>query len=214
MALQKSPKIIFIDWNKTLSYSKFWGHLEKSDKTLFNRIQTCLFDKNKDLIDPWMIGKLSSEEICKRIANDLSLSFDQIYKEFIKSCRNMHFSSKNIPKIIKELRISGIKVYIATDNMDSFDRWTVPSMKLDRIFDGIINSNKIGVLKKTFDKKNQSSFITRILKQESIEPSESILIDDNQDILNLFSKYGMGCIKIYDEIKLDNILTTLQEQIE
>ncbi len=202
-------KLIFIDWNKTLSYSKFWGQLEKDEPIIFNRIQVSLFDKNEHLLDPWMVGKLSSEQICKHLATDLGLPFNHIYKEFVKSCKNMEFSNNEIPNKIELIRNVGIKVYIATDNMDSFDRWTVPAMGLDKLFDGIINSNKIGLLKNEFGINSKSLFIKDVLEKELINPTEAILIDDNQNTLNLFSKHGLTCIKVDEDNSLYEALAKL-----
>lgn len=49
-------KVVFLDWNGTLSKSKFWGHLQssnkKEDRILFNKIDDALFGQLRELLKP------------------------------------------------------------------------------------------------------------------------------------------------------------------
>src|SRR6185369_8607197 len=201
----KLPKVILVDWHQTLSFSQFWGHIKQKDKELFVRIETCLFNQNKNLINPWMRGQITSEQICKTVSSDLNLPFDYIYKEFIKSCKKMNLSGKNVVRVITNIRNKGVKFYIFTDNMDSFNRWTVPHMKLDTVFDGIVNSNTIGFLKNDIDNKGKNLFLSKILKQEEVKTSDIMLIDDNPNTINNFSKYGLICKLVTVKNNLEDI---------
>ena len=123
MPNQHQIKTIFLDWNKTLSYSLFWGHL--TDETHSNhhietQISTWLFQQNRHVINPWMRGQLSSEEICTNISLDTGIDKDLIFSELEISCKSMEFCHPQIPEIINQLREKGYKVVIATDNMDTF----------------------------------------------------------------------------------------------
>lgn len=61
----KKPKVIFVDWNKTLSNS--------------------LFQHNRHLINQWMRGKYTSEDITRILSNDSGVPQEIILYELIES---------------------------------------------------------------------------------------------------------------------------------
>ncbi len=95
------PDVIFIDWNGTLSDSKFWGHLQGSPQ--YNLIENSLFKHLKHLIGPWMRGNFSTEEIIEKISENTKLNQEFLLGEFIISCQNM-IVPKSIFQQVKELR--------------------------------------------------------------------------------------------------------------
>ncbi len=169
-------KVVFLDWYGTLSTSKFWGHLERS---IHDKIETSLFG-NLKIADSWMRGEFLTENVIEKLAEDTKLGYEMLLTEFVKSCESMKFISDDTDKLVLKLRKKGVKVFIATDNMDSFTRWTVPAMKLDKIFDGVLNSHNLKALKKDF-KAEKSLFFEKFLKDNKIKPGESIIIDDAED---------------------------------
>jgi FMN phosphatase YigB (HAD superfamily) len=209
------PKVVFIDWHNTLCDYKFFWHLEKSnsikDVEMFHKITQHLFLENSNtcLIPDWMRGKYNSEQIFEDLSKRLNLKFDLLFEEFIKSCKGMKLMSPKVVTIINELKEKGIKFYIATDNMDSFERWVIPTLKLDHIFDGILNSYNLGVLKKDIGKNGESLFFKNILKEKSVHPSESILFDDSEDKGNKLKKYGINYIRINEKNNLEANLLKL-----
>jgi hypothetical protein len=173
---------LFIDWHNTLSTSIFWEHLQDSTHPhhdLFPLVQPLPSEIHKGTFASWMRGEVTSEEVIHRIARLRHLDYDLIFQEFIVSCQQMQFVSEELPDLISSLRVQGIKVVVATNNTDSFSRWTVPGMKLNTIFDSIINSFDMKALKWDVDEKGQSLFFANFLCIDSIQRGESILIDDN-----------------------------------
>lgn len=209
MKKTRKPKIVFIDWSGTLSKSKFWGHLEASDNESFKKIEDNLFKKNIDLIKPWMKGEMTSEDVIKRISNETGLNYQKVFEEFVKGCELMEFVDSRVPGLIKKLRKNGIKVYVASNNMDSFDRWTVPAMELTKLFDGIINSFSIKALKHDFTDNGISLFFDETLTKEGAKARETILIDDSEDKENKLTSYGIGYHWISDQKTLVDELTGL-----
>ncbi len=203
------PKVILIDWHRTLSFSQFWEHINQTNKKLFMDLEKCLFEDSKELINPWMTGKFTSEEICMVISKKLNLPFTYVYKAFVKSCKNMNLYNKDILEKIKSIKNKGVKFYIFTDNMDSFDKWTVPYMKLDKTFNGVINSNKIGFLKNDVDKDGKNLFLNNILDREHVDVSNIMLIDDNPNTIKNFSKYGLDCRLVTLKNNLEKILAQI-----
>lgn len=207
-----SYKVVFIDWNGTISGSKFWWHLE--DKThpknyLFEKIESALFGSLKHLIKPWMRGEIKSEEVLKRVAGDANLNFQEVMDEFVHSCQTMQLYSGDLFDHIQRLREKGIKVIIATDNMDSFSRWTTPALELSDKFDEIINSADIKALKGDFDENGSSLFFKKYIEKYQLNPGEAVLIDDSEDKEDRIGKTGITYLRIEPVVGLIPALKSL-----
>lgn len=205
-------KLVFLDWNRTLSNSKFWDHLEsgsKEESKLFSKIENCLFIKNAHLINPWMKGEFTSKEVVAAVSSDLNINYEFVFKQFVNSCEIMQFVSSQIPQLIKSIQGKGMKVYIATHNIDSFNRWTVPAMRLDKLFDGIINSYSVKAFKHDFDSQGKSLFFNDVITKEGVKPSEVYWIDDSEDKNKLLTSYGINYKRTNKENNVVNELKTL-----
>lgn len=213
MTKEQQPQAILVDWNRTLSFSRFWGHIKETDQELFNSIETQLFKDDKDLVDSWMRGGVTSERVIELVTLNLKLNFNDIFKEFVRSCENMEFSSSKIPQIIEMVKGHGIKTYIFTDNMDSFDRWTVPSMKLDEIFDGVINSYNVGGLKNDINEKGKNLFLEELGKRNLAVPQRLILFDDNPNTINTFKRMGVDSRLVTEKEGLEKKLIEFSKQL-
>lgn len=195
----KNYKVVFIDWNGTLSISKFWGHLEKSsekDKKMFEKIDKTLFGELRHLIKPWMRGEVCSEKVVKEVSNNSGLDYKKVMDEFVKGCEQMEYVTENCIKKIEKIKNEGIKVVIATDNMDSFIRWTVPAMKLDSIFDDILDSFTLKALKNDFDEKGKSLFFEKYFIDNKLSKGDCVLIDDSEDKENKIQSFGVDYCRI------------------
>lgn len=209
---------VFIDWNGTLSPTNFWSHLEKSetqsDRELFKLWADTTFIHHKDLIVPWMKGEYSSEDILTLVSKATNTNFDTILKEFIIGCEQMEYSSPNIPVLINKLKDKSVIVSIATNNMDSFTRWTVPYMKLDTLFDEIINSFYMNAMKHDLDKNGKTMFFKNFFNKYQIDPRNCIFIDDGEDKMGVITNLGMDYRRVNSsntlEQELENILSSFR----
>ena len=208
-------KVVFIDWNGTLSPSSFWVHLEKSgnqkDRELFRLWADTMFIKHKEKIVPWMKGEYTTEEILKLIAIDTNTNFDLLLKEFIKGCEQMEYSSPKIPELVNQLRDKSVMVTIATNNMDSFTRWTVPVMHLNYLFDDILNSFYLKALKHELDRKGQPLFFRKFFEKYNIDPfkTECTFIDDGEDKMEVISNLGMNYKRVTSKNTLEQELSRI-----
>src|SRR5579883_1405709 len=129
-----SYSTVFIDWYKTLSHDKFWagwaapGHAQNAT---FQALQVAFFADSASLVVPWMRGELIAEEAVARVALQVGVDERFLLAELEESCRAMRFVSPLAPDLIGALRGAGFRVVLATDNMDTFTRWTVPALRLD-----------------------------------------------------------------------------------
>jgi len=203
-------RIIFLDWNGTLSNSKFWGHLEKENNEKFKIIENTLFGDLRTLIKPWMRGNLETEKVMKEMSDKSGLSYSYVFDEFIHSCMNMEYVSLDIPNIVKKIQKKGMKVVIATDNMDSFNRWTLRYMKDADIFDDVINSFYKNGMKKDVDENGKSLFFSDYISKYKLKPGESVLIDDSSDDIDTIRGFGIDYIHIKS---IDDTITALNNLV-
>lgn len=192
-------KVVFIDWNKTLSYSLFWEHLQ--DKNHPNHqhlpaIEKWLFVDNRNIIDPWMRGEFSAEDIVGKMSQDTGIDSNMILGELRRSCEEMRYCIDNLEDIIGRLQASGIKVVIATDNMDTFSRFTIPAMRLDAIFDGILSSYDIGCLKDDDHPDDSIPFFEEYLAKRGWNYADAILLDDSPDKRGKYKRLGFERVLI------------------
>jgi len=207
------PKAIFIDWDGTLSGSRFWGHwnLNPSDQIKYQQIQQVLFQNRHDLLRDWMLGFISHVTVLEYISKTTEIAYDELLRELRHSCENMHFLDKGVLDAIQEIRKQNVKVVIATDNMDTFRHWTVPALKLHEHFDGIITSDTRGAMKANFHEDGTSMFFNHFFNLTGIKPQETILIDDginNKVVENL----GMTFLHVTKENALGQYLAKITAQ--
>lgn len=199
MNSKAKDKVIFLDWNGTLSNSFFWEHMRTSQegeiKNLYNIWDKALFNKSKKYIENWMRGDFTTEEVLKEIARETETQYDLILKEFIKGCKSMHFVSEEIPFIVGNLKRKGYYIVIATNNMDCFTRWTVPHMKLDELFDDILNSFYLKGLKhEVFN--GEPIFFKDFFARYNISPNNCVFLDDSVDKEGYIESLGIKYIQI------------------
>ncbi len=202
------PKIIFIDWYKTLSNSLFWEHLQNINHP-YNKhleaIEKSMFQNNRHLINPWMRGEYTSEDVCKILSEDSGVPQEIILNELAESCRQMKYVSDEIPGLIDEIKSKGIKVVMATDNMDTFERFTMPAMKLKESFDGFLISYSLKFLKGNTT-ENSIPFFDEYLNKHNLNYQDTVLLDDCLDDTGIYNRLGLRIIQITSPEKLIAVL--------
>jgi FMN phosphatase YigB (HAD superfamily) len=201
-----NKNIIFIDWDGTLSWSKYWESLLKTD-TNFEKVVNDFFTNEKKMEALWMRGKIKSENINKLISKRSNLSEELLWEIFVFDCQNMKINPYVI-SLIQKLK-EKYTIILVTGNMDCFSRFTVPALGLDRIFDHIINSSDVGYLKTEFEGK---TFIDCFAKFNVSDVSNSYLLDDLEENCKLFSKIGGNSMKINNKDDTLNYLKILLEK--
>lgn len=185
-----NKKIIFIDWDGTLSSSKFWENLRNTDNN-FTKIVDDFFTFEKETVIDWMKGLLTSEHINKIISQRADIPEDELWQIFISDCQNMKVDPYAIA-LIQEIRAK-YPVILVTGNMDCFTRFTIPALKLNDKFDLIVNSADVGYLKTD----HNGSLFVDCTKQFNIENmSHSYLIEDSTKTCETFSKLGGNALQV------------------
>ncbi len=188
-----------IDFYKTLSFKHLW-HTAPTE--LNEKIEQLLFSDSASsmMIENWMRGKVSSEDVNRYVAQSLNINLSILWDYFVHSASTLDISLDAI-ELINQLRQRYTTVLV-TDNMDSFNRFTVPALKLDSTFDSIVNSAVVGSLKSDQDGK----IFTHITNNFS----GSILIDDVEVNCKLFEQLGGTA---YQVTSAATVTTYLQQLI-
>jgi FMN phosphatase YigB (HAD superfamily) len=204
----KSYKVIFIDWNRTLSNSLFWQDFTRIDHEFHHYdaiIFNWLFKENKHILFDWMRGKLTAEQVCDLVSTANNLDYEVVFNELTRSAKEMEFVSDHIPDLIRKIRKNGYRVAIATDNMDTFMRFTVPAMELDNLFDDILSSFELQTLKEDYE-DDSLTFFNNYFAKHKLTNSDAILLDDFTDKTGVFKASGFDTVQITDADSLLNEL--------
>lgn len=203
-------KTIFIDWDGTLSNSKFWERWSKDPeyRSKYDLIQRILFQNAHDLLHDWMLGFRSMTFVVNYLADVTGLSYDELMTELRYSCEHMEFLEESTIDAIQNVRKKGTRVIIATDNMDTFRQWTVPALRINDLFDGILTSDTRGAFKVQSSANGASLFFHHYLSQNNLKSGEAVLIDDSIDN-KVVENFGIDFLHVNAKTGLASYLAQL-----
>ncbi|OGL60859.1 hypothetical protein A3D60_00070 [Candidatus Uhrbacteria bacterium RIFCSPHIGHO2_02_FULL_47_29] len=136
------------------------------------KVQQLLFGTDKTIVSDWMRGKYTAEQVNEFVAREIGLPFEKLWSVFVQDCRTMKVSQPALEKL-NTLR-DQFTVVLLTGNMDSFSRFTVPALQLEKYFDLISNSYFEGK-----HKTDNSGELFVAYAQKIGVPLESCLLIDN-----------------------------------
>lgn len=118
------------------------------------------------------------------------------------------YLDQNIISQIEKFRSQGIKCYLCTDNSKLRAEFILGEMDFKNIFDDYFISCFIG-----FRKRHDEfwSYVMNKLKKElnGIKPDEIVFFDDNQNNIDVASKFGIKAILFEDMIQFEKDLRSL-----
>lgn len=189
--------ILFSDFNGVLCHDVFWRSLPTET---FNLVERFIFHDNMPLVDDWMIGRTTSEEVNRLVADRIGMPYEKLWDIFVRDCETMHVS-KSALNLIQKLRTTQTAILI-TGNMDSFTRFTVPALKLDSYFDRIVSSHEEGMGKTDNDGELFLKYAN--LYDASIEDSK--MYDDSLQVCEVFQKLGGTAYLVTPHQRLEHYL--------
>ncbi len=152
-------------------------------RELFNTYVFDKFDKNMNETKV-MNGELGTEGIAKIISGHVGLGTESVVKLMEKGCKDLEFNPAIFDFAIEQ-KNKGIATALVSVNMDVFTKTVVPAHNLKDIFDVVVNS---------FDyKETKKGILWDIAFSKlgtGITFSNSLLIDDGIDNVNLFEELG------------------------
>lgn len=197
---------MFIDWDGTLSNSRFWEGWNGTERYL--AIQQTLFVEGENYLRLWMTGYVPFATVLQYVEQRTGIPYDELKDELRRSAEAMRYIDESDIILISELRSQGTKVVIATDNMDTFRHWTIPAMKLYDAFDSILVSDTQGALKCGIDENGESAFFGNYLAENTIASGESVLIDNSIDAKSV-EEFGIDFLHVNDGQTLHDHLINL-----
>ena len=190
-------KVIFLDWNGTISKDYFWESLKTKNNELFERINKILFIDNSYIINEWMLGNVKINDILNLLSKETKVSQEYLMEELVFSLKQMDFVIPDLKDIIKKIQKNNIKVVLSSGNMDIFG-YVVDNLNLKNIFDDISLSNVLKHLKNDIDSNNHALFFHDYIIKNHLKYNECVLIDDSKSLVDMCKKVGMNNIKIND----------------
>lgn len=175
--MKKKIKAVIFDFDGVLCSDFFYNTLEHTNKEYYDKINKEIFQGSKDMIRSWMRGHIKSDDINSIISSRLNINKEILDQELSNSIKCMKLNPY-LMQFIKELRASGAKTAIMTDNMDVFEELLVPTFKLNEYFDEIYSSPKYKRLKKDENWKN----VHEVLEKLNCDMDEVLFIDDWDEV--------------------------------
>lgn len=204
--MTKQYKVVFIDWDGTLSNSRFWERWIGTDK--YDLIQKELFVDGIEYIRLWMTGLLTYSKVLRFVESKTGIAYDELAGELEYSARHMKFIDNEVTNLTHKLRGNGVKLVLATDNMDTFRLWSVPALGLETLFDEVLTSDTRGSLKSEIYSDGTSKFFSQYLTQNNVQSGESVLIDNSLDI-RVVENFGIDFLHVNETTSLAQHLRTL-----
>lgn len=176
-----SKPTLFIDFDGTISSQRYWRSLPPD---AYDKVQKLLFSGEKVLVNAWMRGKHSAEEINRLVAGEINVPFEELWNLFVQDCRTFSVS----PPVLEAIssRRNSHSVILITDNMDSFTRFTAPSLGLEKYFDHVSNS----FYEKLRKADNGGELFRRHAQTHGASLAGSVLIDNSPANCAVFEALG------------------------
>lgn len=182
MSKSSSQKpIIFCDFDGVLCHDRFWRSLPAAE---YEKLQEYVFRNNLEMVDEWMRGKYSSEEINRKVSENIGIPYEKLWDIFVRDCETMEISSAALEKL-NSLR-DRYTVILVTGNMDCFTRFTRPAAGLDQYFDEISNSFEEGILKTD----EGGRIFEKLAAKHGAEIEDCHMLDDSKNVHKVFSDLG------------------------
>ncbi|CAN5607524.1 hypothetical protein BH11ARM2_BH11ARM2_19440 [soil metagenome] len=188
-------KAVFLDWYGTLSTSHFLGHWAREghpQRGAYKGLQEWWHAPESQIfLDGWLRGRYDAEGFIDEIAGHLGLSREFVASELEESYRQWTLLEPETKSLLAELRRRGVRVVLATDNVDACIRWAIPALGLQDSFDDVLSSHEIHLFKGEVDSAGRSGFFLPYLEKHGIGPGESALIDDSIGLAETVERTGI-----------------------
>ncbi|MFA5954137.1 MAG: hypothetical protein WC817_01190 [Patescibacteria group bacterium] len=176
-----SKPILFCDFDGTLCFDRYWRSLPPEDN---EKIQKLLFGEDRTMVDGWMKGEYTAEEVNKFVAGQIGVPFEKLWNVFVEDCRTMKVSEQALKKL-HTLR-DRFTVVLLTGNMDSFSRFTVPALQLEKYFDLISNSHS----ERKHKTDNEGGLFVEYARKLEVSLKDCLLVDNSPEACALFENLG------------------------
>lgn len=182
----KKIKCVVFDFANTLCSGLYFNVAPCGCENWRELFNTYIFDKfGKNLIESKVMnGQLGTEGIAKIISGHVGLDVESVVRLMEDGCKGLKFNSAVLDFAVEQ-KNNGTATALVSVNMDVFTKTVVPAHGLGNIFDIIVNS---------FDYKEMKKDVLWDIAfhklGDGVTFSNSLLIDDGIDNVNLFRELG------------------------
>jgi FMN phosphatase YigB (HAD superfamily) len=195
--------VLFVDWDGTLTQDLYWRSMEPAYHKI---VQSLLFGVDTRRVHAWMRGGCTAEEVNRWLALQLGLPFQQVWDVFVQDCRTMQVDTELLMRL-HALR-GHVTTVLMTGNMDSFTRFTVPALGLERYFDHISVSFDEGMHKSD----NDGELFLKYSNLLGIPIDACALVDDNSEICRIFRRLGGTAHQVSSPLETYRVVAMLEEK--
>lgn len=193
-------KILFVDFDGTLTSDRYWRSLTKEKNDIVQRV---FFGEDKTIVGEWMRGGYTAEEVNKIVAKALNMSYEKVWEIFVSDCQTIKISDELLRSLASLMQ--KYRTVLITGNMDSFTRFTIPALSLDEHFHHISNS----FYEEIHKTDNDGELFSRWSEKLGIPLIDSILIDDQSKCCKIFERLGGMAYKTSSPEETERILKSL-----
>ncbi|HVM20442.1 MAG TPA: hypothetical protein VM307_10820 [Egibacteraceae bacterium] len=201
---------VFFDWHGVMSSDRFWWSILNNPSHTFHgrlaALSTRLF-RQSELVNAWMRGTVTSRSVVASMpvtTTRWNTSF--LYRRLVEDCGAMPLD-RDMGCIADSARADAF-VALATDNMDCFNERAGRRRDLRRLFDEVLCSSSLGVLKA----EDPAAFFGPTLESVGLSFSDAVLVDDDDGNCAAFERAGGRAIRHRSadatREQLDALLTT------
>ena len=195
--------ILFCDFDGTICHDRYWRSLPEEK---YEKVQQLLFHTDTSVVKDWMRGKYIAEEVNHMVAQKIGVPYNELWRLFVHDCKTMCVPEEILEKL-SALR-DHFAVILMTVNMDSFSRFTVPALCLEKYFDHISNSYDEGKHKTD----NQGEIFTEYVARWNTAIEDCIVIDDSLSVCKTFEKLGGTAYLVTPEKDVYDHVTFLEKK--
>ncbi|MFW5702746.1 MAG: HAD family hydrolase [Candidatus Dojkabacteria bacterium] len=183
-------KLIIWDWYNTLSKTHLYQDLKYSSPAAYEQVQK-FFQEGDKRLALWMRGELSYKQIHAHFSGITGLD-RSVFDNSLSAMSGKYDVDERILPYIRKVKGIGIKQVIATDNFDIWDEFFLPqySQYISELFDGNYNSAKFRIMKADEGGK----LLKTIMEEFKVLPTQTLLIDDNIQVTEMFEELGGNTI--------------------
>jgi FMN phosphatase YigB (HAD superfamily) len=184
------------DWGGTLSSDLYFRNPPMGTSNWNEILENDIFSASKPIFDNWMIGKISVKDIANILSLKTGLDATALVKTMENGCKGLNVNTA-VWKFAEYLKIAGKTTVLVTCNIDLFSSIIVPDLKLNSLFDLIVNSYDYQEIRKDILCRKVFEHLGNKYGYQ-----ETIFVEDNSKNVKTFSALG-GIVHHY---KNDNKL--------
>jgi FMN phosphatase YigB (HAD superfamily) len=203
--MRETPQAIFLDFHGTISDYTFWSTLTYRE---YSAIQSFLFKNKMPIVESWMRGSISTEEVIRIVARGSGISMVRLETALARElvCCPVHERIRDlIPSLAKFCTI-----FLVSDNMDIMARCFARDA-LSKSFSYAWFSSDHGRLKNS----DLGFSYYNVSKKFGVDVSKSILFDDSCSSISTFGAMGGIAVRVTDPLdtvdRLGQLLLDLKE---